>query len=76
MAQLMEQSVSEEKAMREQSLQKQAEQERVEQAELQRQFEEAARDAQLSEHQSVLAEIDEEELIADYEIPTIDEFIG
>ena len=32
--------------------------------------------AQLSEHQSVLAEIDEEELIADYEIPTIDEFIG
>lgn len=76
MAQLMEQSVSEEKAMREQSEQKQAEQERVEQAELQRQFEEAARDAQLSEHQSVLAEIDEEELIADYEIPTIDEFIG
>ena len=72
MAQLMEQSVSEEKAMREQSEQKQAEQERVEQAELQRQFEEAARDAQLS----VLAEIDEEELIADYEIPTIDEFIG
>ena len=76
MAQLMEQSVSEEKAMREQSVQKQAEQERVEQAELQRQFEEAARDAQLSEHQNVLAEIDEEELIADYEIPTIDEFIG
>ena len=76
MAQLMEQSVSEEKAMREQSEQKQAEQERVEQAELQRQFEEAARDAQLSEHQNVLAEIDEEELIADYEIPTIDEFIG
>lgn len=76
MAQLMEQSVSEEKAMREQSVQKQAEQERVEQAELQRQFEEAARDAQLSEHQNILAEIDEEELIADYEIPTIDEFIG
>ena len=32
--------------------------------------------AQLSEHQNVLAEIGEEELIADYEIPTIDEFIG
>ena len=76
MAQLMEQSVSEEKAMREQSVQKQAEQEHIEQAELQRQFEEAARDAQLSEHQNVLAEIGEEELIADYEIPTIDEFIG
>lgn len=76
MAQLMEQSVSEEKAMREQSVQKQAEQEHIEQTELQRQFEEAARDAQLSEHQNVLAEIGEEELIADYEIPTIDEFIG